>query len=202
MFTVGDVLKHKQESSRLAKRIDAHLPFVRQIVARLHVSTPARQVIKEVRSRINKGDRLDFTKRGLRKGVYRLALGQHKLNRDEFTRVTGHPVFDRFPPKGKTRQTTGGKSLRPKNECAKTRRIDNPYEVWESFDGSWHWFVLKKWQIDDDKPAARWFCGVKTPHTYGSYELGDVYVAEIKQHARRIDTEPGFNIKKYGARCI
>jgi len=200
MATVGDVLEHKHKSFR--HEVNQHGAIVRQIVARLHVSTPARSVIKEVRERFNRDDRNLPALKKLRKGVYLLALKYHQANRDEFTRVTGHPVFDRFPPKGKTRHTTGGKSLRPKNECAKTRKQSDPYEVWESFDGSWTWLVLKKWQIDDDKPAARWFCAVKSPFTYGSHELGDVYVHEIKSHARRIDTQPGFNIKKYGARCI
>ena len=178
--TVGDVLKHK-ESRILAKRIDAHLPFVRQIVDRLHVSTPARQVIKDVRSRINKEDRLDVTKRALRKGVYRLALGHHTRNREEYTSVTGHPVFDRYGDRYKS----GGKSLRPKNLCAKTRKQNNPYEIWVRAD--WEWRVLKKWQIDDDKPAARWFCAVKSNLTYGSFELGDVYVADIKKYGTKLN---------------
>lgn len=180
LHTIGDVLRHK-ESRILAKRIDAHLPFVRQIVDRLHVSTPARQVIKDVRSRINKEDRLDVTKRALRKGVYRLALGQHLRNRDEFTRVTGHPVFDRHGDRYKS----GGKSLRAKNLCAKTRKQDNPYEIWVRAD--WEWRVLKKWQIDDNKVAARWFVAVKSPHTYGSFELGDEYVANIKKYATKLN---------------
>lgn len=73
------------------------------------------------------------------------------------------------------------------NECAKTRPLDDPYEIWVSFDGSWEWRVLKKWQIDDDKPYGRWFCGVKSPYTHGEHELGDVYVQEIKQSARKVD---------------
>ena len=43
-----------------------------------------------------------------------------------------------------------------KNPCAKTVTRENAYEVWS--DGSWTWYVLKKWQVDDDKPFARWFC--------------------------------------------
>lgn len=73
-----------------------------------------------------------------------------------------------------------------KNEFAKMRKIDSPYEVWQSPDGSWEWRVLKKWQVDDDKPFARWFCGVKSPATFGSFDMGDVYVADIKANARRI----------------
>lgn len=75
-----------------------------------------------------------------------------------------------------------------KNECLKERKTDNPYEIWVSADGTWEWRVLKKWQADDDKPYARWFCGVKSPFTFGSFEIGDVYVTEIKQNARKISS--------------
>lgn len=73
--------------------------------------------------------------------------------------------------------------VRPKNTCAKMRPASNPYEVWQA--GDWTWNVLKKWQADDDKPYARWFCKVVTPMC-PSGELGDVYVSEIKAQARRI----------------
>jgi len=78
-----------------------------------------------------------------------------------------------------------------KNLCGKTRPVDNPYEIWKSFDGTWEWKVLKKYQ----KPSkelknrfARWFCAVSSPYTqytHGSYELGDVYVHEIASSAER-----------------
>ena len=72
-----------------------------------------------------------------------------------------------------------------KNPCAKTVKRENAYEVWQSFDGTWTWYCLKKWQSDDAKPYARWFCSVVTPMCpYG--ELGDVYVSEIKSNARQI----------------
>jgi len=69
-----------------------------------------------------------------------------------------------------------------KNECAKTRPADKPYEIWRSANGTWEWHVLKKWQADDNKPYARWFCLVKTPFVPEG-ELGDVYVSEIKSQA-------------------
>jgi len=77
-----------------------------------------------------------------------------------------------------------------KNLCNKTRKVDNPYEVWATPDGSWEWKVLKKYQgqVNESKNEyARWFCGVKSPFTYGGHELGDVYVKDIKSHATRID---------------
>lgn len=70
-------------------------------------------------------------------------------------------------------------------EGRKTREVDNPYEVWEN-DKGWEWRVLKKWQKNDDKKYARWFCAVKSPFTHGSWEYGDVYVSDIKEFARRV----------------
>ena len=74
------------------------------------------------------------------------------------------------------------------NPCAKTRPVDNPYEVW--VNGDWTWKVLKKYQTpkrEAQNPYARWLCAVSSPYTYGSYEMGDVYVKEITNHAERID---------------
>ena len=79
-----------------------------------------------------------------------------------------------------------------KNLMAKTRPVDNPYEIWtwESPDGVWEWRVLKKWQKpskEAENPYARWFCAVKSPHTYGSWEYGDTYVRDVKSVAERQD---------------
>jgi len=76
-----------------------------------------------------------------------------------------------------------------KNLCGKTRKLDNPYEVWQTPDGSWEWLVLKKYQNETNEAKneyARWFCGVKSPYTYGSHELGDTYVKEIKAYAIKV----------------
>ena len=77
-----------------------------------------------------------------------------------------------------------------KNTCLKTRTVDNPYEIWQTpyttVGVMWEWRVLKKWQLDDDKPYARWFCAVRSPYTHGSWEYGDVYVSEIKATAVRV----------------
>jgi hypothetical protein len=83
-----------------------------------------------------------------------------------------------------------------KNDCLKERKVDNPYEIWKSRDGSWTWHVLKKWQADDNKPGARWMCAVKSPMTYGEWEYGDVYVKEIKENAIRVQAEvvPGLTV--------
>lgn len=75
------------------------------------------------------------------------------------------------------------------NMCLKERDKENPYEIWVSKDGSWEWRVLKKWQLDDNKPYARWLCAVKSPFTHGSFDIGDVYVKEIKENAVKVETE-------------
>lgn len=74
-----------------------------------------------------------------------------------------------------------------KNECAKMRKVNAPYEIWT--DGSWYWQVLKKWQADDNKPYGRWFCAVKSPFTAPSFDMGDVYVNEIKNNARKLSEQ-------------
>lgn len=66
------------------------------------------------------------------------------------------------------------------NPCGKTRKIDNPYEIYKSVDGMWEWRVLKKYQEDDNKPNARWFVAVKSPFTFGDWEYGDEYAKNVK----------------------
>jgi|TARA_R110000824_G_scaffold1064_3_gene5878 hypothetical protein len=76
-----------------------------------------------------------------------------------------------------------------KNLCGKTRPQDNPYEIWRGSNG-FEWRVLKKYQkpsLEAKNPYARWFCAVKSDMTYGSFELGDTYVNDIKTYGVKID---------------
>jgi len=75
-----------------------------------------------------------------------------------------------------------------KNLCGKTRKTDDPYEVYQGMNG-FEWRVLKKYQNTENEaknPYARWFCAVKSNFTHGSFELGDVYVSEIKMNGTKI----------------
>lgn len=74
-----------------------------------------------------------------------------------------------------------------KNTMAKTRPVDRPYEIWRA--GSWEWRVLKKWQVDDRKPFARWFCSVSSPYTMGGADLGDCYASDIMREAVLVHTD-------------
>ena len=75
-----------------------------------------------------------------------------------------------------------------KNECGKTRKTDDPYEIYQGMNG-FEWRVLKKYQNTENEaknPYARWFCAVKSNFTYGEFELGDVYVSEIKANGEKL----------------
>jgi len=74
-----------------------------------------------------------------------------------------------------------------KNECAKKRPKDNPYEIWSGPNG-FIWKVLKKYQNPEKEaqnPYARWYCFV-TSNIYPPGEYGDVYVREIIEQGVRI----------------
>ena len=83
-----------------------------------------------------------------------------------------------------------------KNECGKTRKLENPYEVWECrMDMGFgdiiniEYRVLKKYKNpknDAEDPFARWFTAAKSEATYGSWEYGDTYVRDILSSGRRV----------------
>jgi hypothetical protein len=79
-----------------------------------------------------------------------------------------------------------------KNECGKTRKVNEPYEVYRNEAAGWEWRVLKKWQAPDketNNPYARWFCAVKSPMTGSGYDMGDVYVSEVIGNGRKVNTD-------------
>ena len=80
-----------------------------------------------------------------------------------------------------------------KNLQGKTVTRENAYEVWQTLDGSWTWYVLKKYQSPEkeaENPYARWFCDVTSPFVGERGELGDVYVRDIVGHAVKIHERP------------
>lgn len=77
--------------------------------------------------------------------------------------------------------------MKNKNLCAKIRDVENPYEIWKA--GNWEWRILKKYKTpkgEAEDPFARWFCAVKSPFTYGSWEYGDTCVRDIVSQAHRV----------------
>jgi hypothetical protein len=78
-----------------------------------------------------------------------------------------------------------------KNPCGKQRPVENPYAIFHSEDG-WEWRVLKKNQAPDveaKNPYASWLCAVKSPHTFGGYDYGDVYISTIREHGVDVTQE-------------
>lgn len=73
---------------------------------------------------------------------------------------------------------------RKSNPYAKTRDVENPYAEFRA--GGLTWRVLKTYQHPDNEktnPYARWFVAGKSAATYGQWEYGDMYAAEIKRLA-------------------
>lgn len=86
-------------------------------------------------------------------------------------------------------------AIQEKNLCAKSRPVNQPYEVWNA--GGWTWQVLKKYQSQSKEASneyARWLCAVKSPNTYPSYDLGDVYVSDVKKYAVLVWQEGNDNL--------
>lgn len=79
------------------------------------------------------------------------------------------------------------------NPCNKEVKREEAYEVWATPDLSWIWYVLRKYQSptnESKNPYARWYCNVVSPMTSDRGETGDVYVADIKAYAIKLDRNP------------
>ena len=83
-----------------------------------------------------------------------------------------------------------------KNECGKTRDVNNPYEIWECrMDMGFgdilnvEYRVLKKYKSpkgEAEDPFARWYTAAKSEATFGSWEYGDTYIRDIVSSGRRV----------------
>lgn len=83
-----------------------------------------------------------------------------------------------------------------KNVAGKGRKLGNPYAQWTDPVTGWEYQLLKSYQADNSRDNyTRWFMGVKSPATYGTFELGDGYVREYRGsilralNARSIDVD-------------
>lgn len=72
----------------------------------------------------------------------------------------------------------------------KTADKDTPHAIFRSPDGTWEWRVLKTYKAaknEKNDPYARWFVAVKSPYTFGSFELGDTYAGEVRTHGSLVE---------------
>jgi len=81
----------------------------------------------------------------------------------------------------------------PRTTFGKTRDQAKPYAIYKNAQG-WEWRVLKTYKhsaAEAKDPHARWFVAATSPMMHeGSYEMGDTYAAEIKQHGQLVDADP------------
>lgn len=64
------------------------------------------------------------------------------------------------------------------NPMGKMRKLDDPYLTVES--GGWEYRVLKANTTKPGKPGASWFCAVRSPMTFGTWDMGDTYVTDVR----------------------
>jgi len=77
-----------------------------------------------------------------------------------------------------------------KNLAGKSRKLSKgeaPYEVW--LRGAWRFLVIKKNQVDDDKPYAIWNVGCVTPMER-DMAGHDTYVSDIKGSMNLVWRDP------------
>jgi len=72
---------------------------------------------------------------------------------------------------------------RVKNLLGKARKTDTPYAIYKGQGpfGETEMRLLKTYSIPANEVKnqyARWFVAVKTPMTYGSYDMGDSYIRD------------------------
>lgn len=66
------------------------------------------------------------------------------------------------------------------NLCGKSRKVENPYCT--ITNGGWTWRILKHYQTavkERANPYARVLVAVKSPYTFGEWEMGDAYARDI-----------------------
>lgn len=76
-----------------------------------------------------------------------------------------------------------------KNPCARRVTPENAYEVWQSYDGRWTYFVLKKYKSPEAEakdPYVKWYVLTKSPYVPNG-EYSDAYVSTVTRGTIRID---------------
>jgi hypothetical protein len=79
------------------------------------------------------------------------------------------------------------------NPCSKRVTPETAYEVWQSYNGTFTYFVLKKYQSPEQEaknPYARWYCMVLSPATTARGDIGDAYVATVKDGTSQVINNP------------
>ena len=68
------------------------------------------------------------------------------------------------------------------NQIGRTAAILDPWASLQHDGNDWEWRILKAYKQGSTSRKdryARFHCAVMSPHTYGSWEMGDVYCVDI-----------------------
>jgi hypothetical protein len=77
------------------------------------------------------------------------------------------------------------------NPFAKSRPVGQPYAIYRAGDMTWHVCKTYKAPANEAKDQyARWFVWAKSPMTYGDFEGGDTYAAEVKRYGTLVAATP------------
>lgn len=66
------------------------------------------------------------------------------------------------------------------NPMGKTRKVEQPYLIVEDDRTGFVYHVLKANTANPGKAGGSWFCAVKSPYTYGGWDMGDTYIADVR----------------------
>jgi len=92
------------------------------------------------------------------------------------------------------------------NPFGKTRDVDNPYAVYVGYShalGPIEVRILKRYKgsvkTEAKDPYARWFTAAKSDATFGNWEYGDQYAANVRDQYKLFDGEPEW-VEQYARR--
>jgi hypothetical protein len=77
-----------------------------------------------------------------------------------------------------------------KNLKGKTRKVNDPYEVYVA--PGWEWRVLKHNQGPEGEaknPYASCFCAVKGSGTFDGYDMGDTYIKDFTSYGHLLSED-------------
>jgi len=84
------------------------------------------------------------------------------------------------------------------NPFAKIRKNGQPYAIYRLGGVTWHVLKTYKQPSSESKdPYARWFVAAKSAATFGGFDMGDTYAAEVQRDGALVAAEPAW-LEAYG----
>jgi hypothetical protein len=73
----------------------------------------------------------------------------------------------------------------------KTVEMENPHATFVNKADGWTWKVLKVYAMaktDKGNEYARWLLAVRSPATFGGYDIGDTYIKDVLGYATHLES--------------